>query len=128
MDEINLKQIVTDFPDCITNGAKLKAILLDTYPEMPRGMINAILIISNSGIVREIQNSANIDKIATDRWLKKLGLPHKGFRSLRHTFATRALECGMDVKSLSEILGRKNATITLNRYAHSLWEQVRNDE
>ena len=54
--------------------------------------------------------------------LKKLGLPHKGFHSLRHTFATRALECGMDVKSLSEILGHKNATITLNRYAHSLWE------
>ena len=54
--------------------------------------------------------------------LKKLKIPHKGFHSLRHTFATRALECGMDVKSLSEILGHKNATITLNRYAHSLWE------
>ena len=55
-------------------------------------------------------------------FLKKLGLQHKRFHSLRHTFATRALECGMDVKSLSEILGHKNATITLNRYAHSLWE------
>ena len=55
-------------------------------------------------------------------FLKKLKLPYKGFHSLRHTFATRALECGMDVKSLSEILGHKNATITLNRYAHSLWE------
>lgn len=55
-------------------------------------------------------------------FLKKLKLSHKGFHSLRHTFATRALECGMDVKSLSEILGHKNAMITLNRYAHSLWE------
>lgn len=55
-------------------------------------------------------------------FLKKLKLPHKGFHSLRHTFATRALECGMDVKSLSEILGHKNAMITLNRYAHSLWD------
>lgn len=54
--------------------------------------------------------------------LKRLNIPHKGFHSLRHTFATRALECGMDVKSLSEILGHKNATITLDRYAHSLWE------
>ena len=54
--------------------------------------------------------------------LHKLDIPHKGFHSRRHTFATRALECGMDVKSLSEILGHKNATITLNRYAHSLWE------
>lgn len=54
--------------------------------------------------------------------LKRLKIPHKGFHALRHTFATRALECGMDVKTLSEILGHKNATITLNRYAHSLWE------
>lgn len=54
--------------------------------------------------------------------LARLGISHKGFHSLRHTFATRALECGMDVKTLSEILGHKNATITLNRYAHSLLE------
>ena len=53
---------------------------------------------------------------------KKLGIEKKGFHSLRHTFATRALECGMDVKTLSEILGHKNATVTLNRYAHSLQE------
>lgn len=54
--------------------------------------------------------------------LNRLNIPHKGFHSLRHTFATRALECGMDVKTLSEILGHKNATITLNRYAHSMLE------
>ena len=54
--------------------------------------------------------------------LKNLNIPHKGFHSLRHTFATRALECGMDVKTLSEILGHKNPTVTLNRYVHSLME------
>ncbi len=54
--------------------------------------------------------------------LKKLNISHKGFHALRHTFATRALECGMDVKTLSEILGHKNATVTLNRYVHSLME------
>ncbi len=54
--------------------------------------------------------------------LRKLKIPHKGFHALRHTFATRALECGMDVKTLSEILGHKNASITLNRYVHSLME------
>ncbi len=54
--------------------------------------------------------------------LKRLKIPHKGFHALRHTFATRALECGMDVKTLSEILGHKNASITLNRYVHSLME------
>ncbi len=54
--------------------------------------------------------------------LRKLDIPHRGFHSLRHTFATRALECGMDVKTLSEILGHKSPTVTLNRYAHSLME------
>ena len=56
---------------------------------------------------------------------KKLKIPRRGFHSLRHTFATRALECGMDVKTLSEILGHKNPTITLNRYVHSLMEHKR---
>ena len=54
--------------------------------------------------------------------LKKLHISHKGFHSLRHTFTTRAIECGIDVKTLAELLGHKNATITLNRYAHSLLE------
>ena len=57
--------------------------------------------------------------------LKRLHIPHKGFHTLRHTFATRALECGMDVKSLSEILGHRSPTVTLNRYAHSLMEYKR---
>lgn len=53
---------------------------------------------------------------------RKIKIPHRGFHSLRHTFATRALECGMDVKTLSEILGHKSPTVTLNRYVHSLME------
>lgn len=57
-----------------------------------------------------------------DLLLKRLNIPHKGFHSLRHTFATRALECGMDIKTLSEILGHKNPAITLKRYAHSMLE------
>lgn len=54
--------------------------------------------------------------------LKHLNIAPRGFHALRHTFATRAIECGMDVKTLSEILGHKNPTVTLNRYAHSLME------
>ena len=57
--------------------------------------------------------------------LDKLNIEHRGFHSLRHTFATRALECGMDVKTLSEILGHKSPTVTLERYAHSLMKHKR---
>lgn len=51
---------------------------------------------------------------------KKCELPHRSFHALRHTFATRAIESGMDVKSLADILGHANAAVTLNVYAHSL--------
>ncbi|MCD7773581.1 MAG: site-specific integrase [Ruminococcus sp.] len=44
------------------------------------------------------------------------------FHSLRHTFATRCVEVGFDIKSLSEILGHSNVNITLNRYVHSSFE------
>ncbi len=75
-------------------------------------------VVSNNGkpiSTRSYQNSfSNI--------LEKLHIPHRGFHSLRHTFATRALESGMDVKTLSEILGHKNPTVTLHRYCHSLIE------
>lgn len=54
--------------------------------------------------------------------LKRLKIEHRSFHALRHTFATRALECGMDVKTLADILGHKNPNITLNRYAHSMME------
>ncbi len=54
--------------------------------------------------------------------LKKCEVSHKGFHSLRHTFATRALECGMDIKSLADILGHANPMITLKRYTHSMLE------
>lgn len=54
--------------------------------------------------------------------LNKCNIKQYNFHCLRHTFATRALELGVDVKTLSEILGHTNVSITLNRYAHSLLE------
>ena len=51
---------------------------------------------------------------------EKVGVRKLNFHAIRHTFATRAIECGMDIKTLSEIMGHKNASITLNRYAHSM--------
>jgi len=47
------------------------------------------------------------------------------FHSTRHTFATRCIEAGVDVKSLSEMLGHASVSITLNRYVHSSFDQKR---
>ena len=40
------------------------------------------------------------------------------FHSLRHTFATQAIENGIDYKTVSEILGHASIGITLNLYVH----------
>ena len=51
--------------------------------------------------------------------LKKLDLPQVNFHSLRHMFATKCVSLGIDVKTLSEILGHSSVRITLDRYVHS---------
>ena len=55
-----------------------------------------------------------------ERLLKRLNIPHRSFHSLRHTFATRAIENNIDIKTLSEVMGHKSPAITLSIYAHSL--------
>lgn len=50
--------------------------------------------------------------------LQQCKIPQTNFHTLRHTFATRCVELGFDIKTLSEILGHSNINITLNRYVH----------
>ena len=50
--------------------------------------------------------------------LKRAGCKHVRFHDLRHTFATMALENGMDVKTLSATIGHVSAATTLDIYSH----------
>ena len=50
--------------------------------------------------------------------LERAGCRHARFHDLRHTFATNALEHGMDIKTLSAIIGHVTSATTLNVYAH----------
>ena len=79
-------------------------------------------LLTNSGdymIPRTLQNHFK-------RLLKACGLADTNFHSLRHTFATRCLENNMDIKTLSEVLGHANASVTMNIYCHSCDEHKRN--
>lgn len=57
--------------------------------------------------------------------LKKCRIASFNYHVLRHTFATRCIEGGVDIKSLSEILGHANVSVTLNTYVHSSIERKR---
>ena len=52
------------------------------------------------------------------RVLKRAGLPSIRFHDLRHTFATLALQNGVDIKTVSGMLGHFSAGFTLDTYAH----------
>lgn len=62
-----------------------------------------------------------------ERYTKDCGLEDVHFHTLRHTFATRCVEFGFEIKSLSEILGHSSPQITLERYVHSSLELKRDN-
>ena len=77
-----------------------------------------------------ITNSTNYLKPHCYRYyyqklLHFLNLPKLRFHSLRHTFATQAVELGIDCKTISEILGHANMNTTLNLYVHPKTEYKR---
>lgn len=59
------------------------------------------------------------------RFLAAHNFPLRGFHTLRHSFASRCISCGMDAKSLSEILGHSSVKTTLQLYVHPSMEQKR---
>lgn len=76
---------------------------------------NAYLLSGNSIDIVEPRTMQNRFK----SYLKQGMISDANFHSLRHTFATRCVEVGFDVKTLSEILGHSSVKITLDKYVHS---------
>ena len=79
---------------------------------------NAYVLSGNSNIVEPRTMQYRFKGL-----LKKLNIPYVNFHSLRHSFATSCVELGVDVKTLSEILGHSSVQLTLNRYVHSSIER-----
>lgn len=79
------------------------------------GMPNSYILSGSSTEIIEPRTMQNHFKA----YLNEGDIEDANFHSLRHTFATRCVEVGFDVKTLSEILGHSSVKITLDKYVHS---------
>lgn len=79
-------------------------------------------IITGTGKPTEPRTMQNRFKVI----LKICGIRSVNFHLLRHTYATVCIENGFDPKTLSELLGHADASITLNRYVHSSMQMKKN--
>lgn len=72
MEQIDLKQLVEQYPEVLTDGTKLKAYILDLSPQCKRGMVNILVAIQQCGIVSEMQANKNPSALDMSRWKKVL--------------------------------------------------------
>jgi len=112
------KVIVTEpKSQCSIREIPLPSFIIDiakqfsTYPD-------TFVLSGNSNFFIEPRTMQNRFKT----YVIESGIAATNFHALRHTFATRCVEVGFELKSLSEILGHSNVNITLNRYVHSSFE------
>lgn len=91
---------------------------------IPDALLNVILTHASNPVGFFLTNSAQqyVDpRTMQNRFkhaLEVSNITEANFHALRHTFATRCIEMGFDVKCLSEILGHASVNITMNRYVH----------
>lgn len=116
------KIIVTEPKSCCSvRDIPIPPFLMGRLEKLKNMPDSAYLLTGSSGEFIEPRTMENIFK----RYLRECGIRTVNFHALRHTFATRCIENGFDVKTVSEILGHANVNITLNRYVHSSIEQKR---
>ena len=84
-------------------------------PECIRGYVEWF---RDYGSVLKNRNGNRVEprlmQMTFEKFVAECGLPKTNFHALRHTFATRCVEAGFDIKSLSEILGHSDVKTTLN--------------
>jgi len=122
------------------DGSTNKTKIVISAPKSPTSIRNIPIPGFLLDLLRDYKQSADCEYILSlkgkhleprfiqnrfKKLLKTAKVKDVNFHTIRHTFATRALESGFDIKSLSEILGHASATVTLDKYAHVLDDHKR---
>lgn len=99
-----------------------KSIFSDREIPMPDSLLSVLMTFQKTGQEYVLCTDKPMEPRTYQnhfkRYLKTIQIPDYNFHTLRHTFATNCIDSGMDIKSLSEILGHSNVQITLDRYVH----------
>ena len=113
-------QLCVDVPKTRSSERRipLPSYITEQMREYRKSALSPYVVENKKGERMSIRSYQYIFEKLTER----AGVRKLNFHALRHTFATRAIECGMDIKTLSEIMGHQNASVTLNRYAHSMMD------
>ncbi len=71
MDRKDFEALLNKYPDCVSDGKKLKAILKDLFPDVPKAIVNTLTIMADDGIIFEMQKVGQTP-LASARLQKKL--------------------------------------------------------
>lgn len=104
--------IATPKTDCSVRTVPLPVSVFHYFMQHRRGDDCYVV----TGTTKYMEPRVCLDRYK--RLLRRAGVADHTFHTLRHTFATRCVENGVDIKSLSEIMGHSNVKITLQRYVH----------
>lgn len=117
-------RIVIGEPKSDTSARTIPMIsyLADLCKKMDPGNMGAYVLTGTTDYMEPRTLQYRIEK-----YTHACGLEGIHAHTLRHTFATRAVEVGFEIKSLSEVLGHSTTTITLERYVHSSIELKRSN-
>ena len=109
--------------DCSTRTIPLPDCIVERLKTVKPMLPNAYFLTGETERYIEPRTYQNHFK----EYVASSGIKDANFHSTRHTFATRCVELGFEIKSLSEILGHANVNITLNRYVHPSFDLKRDN-
>ena len=72
MDRKDFESLLNKYPDCVSDGKKLKAFLKDLYPDVPKAIVSTLTIMADDGIIAEMQMLAASSLLVSARLQKKL--------------------------------------------------------